>query len=124
MRSKGYGTWFVCVCVCLMPYFLDTVSSNVERKVPMASTRHCADYYKKGFRDRRFIQKLWCHLPTLGVLRGYCRVIPRTFSTAEPSKGPKKANNRPNATWNTTPCEAASFFLFSLRSLPYTFHYT
>ena len=30
------------------------------------------------------------------------RHIPRTFSTVEPSKGPKKANNRLNTTWNTT----------------------
>ena len=32
----------------------------------------------------------------------YCSDIPRTFSTVEPSKGPKKANNRLNTTWNTT----------------------
>ena len=30
---------------------------------------------------------------------------------AEPSKGPKKANNSLNATWNTTLCKAARFFL-------------
>ena len=120
MRSEGYCTWFVCVsvCVCLMPYFSNTVSLHMARKVPMASARHCADYYKKGFRDRHFIQKLWRHLLTRGVLRGYCSVIPRTFSTAEPSKYPKKANNRLNTTWNTTRCKAASFFLFSLRLLP------
>ena len=41
--------------------------------------------------------------------------------TAEPSKGPKKANNRLNATWNTTGCKAASFFLFSLRLLTKVF---
>ena len=80
----------VCLCVCLMPYFLDTVSLHVESKVPMASVQHCADYYKKGFRDRRFIQKLWRHLLTRDVLRGYCSVIPCTFSTAGPSKGPKR----------------------------------
>ena len=28
------------------------------------------------------------------ILRGYCNDIPRTFAMAEPSKGPKKANNR------------------------------
>ena len=90
----------------------------------MALARRCADYYMKGFRDRRFIQKLWRHLPTCSVLRGYCSINPHTFSTAEPSKGPKEAYNRLNATWNTTRCEAASFFLFSLRSLLYTFRYT
>ena len=47
------------------------------------------------------------------VLRGYCSVIPRTFSTAEPSKGRKKAN-RLNATWNTTRCSV----YISLRLLP------
>ena len=47
--------------------------------------------------------------------------IPRTFSTAEPSKAPKKANNRLNSTWNTTRCKVASFFLFSLRLLPKVF---
>ena len=39
----------------------------------------------------------------------------------EPSKGPKKANNRLNSTWNTTRCKVASFFLFSLRLLPKVF---
>ena len=92
MHSEGYCTW--CVCIHLMPYFSDTVSLDVEKKVPMASPQYCADYYKKGFRDRRFIQKLWSHLLTRDILRGYCSVIPRTFSMAEPSKGPKKANNR------------------------------
>ena len=100
MRSKGYGIWFVglsvCLSICLsvsvhlMPYFSVTVSLHVERKVPMASARHCADYYKKGFCDRRFVQKLWRHLLTRDILRGYCSDIPRTFSTAEPSKGPKR----------------------------------
>ena len=41
----------LCLSVCLMPCFLNTVSLHVERKVPMASARHCANYYKKGFRD-------------------------------------------------------------------------
>ena len=111
MRSEGYCTWFVCVSVSLMPYFSDTVSLHVERKVPMALAQHCADYYKKGFRDRRSIQELWRHLLTGDILRGYCSAIPRTFLTAEPSKGPKKANNRLNAIWNTILCKAASFFL-------------
>ena len=48
-------------------------------------------------------------------------MIPPTFSTAEPSKGPKKANNGLNSTWNTTRCKVASFFLFSLRLLPKVF---
>ena len=55
------------------------------------------------------------HLLTRDILREYCSNIPHTFSTAEPSKGPEKANNRLNASWNKTRCKAASFFFFSLR---------
>ena len=58
---------------------------------------------------------------TASCIVGYCSDIPHTFSTAEPSKGPKKANNRLNSTWNTTRCKVASFFLFSLRLLPKVF---
>ena len=109
-----------------MPYILDTVSLHVERKLPMASVRHCADYYKKGFRDRRFIHKLWRHLLTRDILRGYCSVIPRTFSTKEPSKGPKKANKRLNATWNTLDVrQRASFalvFVFPKSSVYFPLH--
>ena len=53
---------------------------------------------------------------------GYCSDIPCTFSTAEPSKGPKKANDRLNSTWSTTRCKVASFFLFGLHLLPKVFH--
>ena len=35
---------------------------------------------------------------TASYVEGYCNDIPCTFSTAEPSKGPKKANNRLNST--------------------------
>ena len=49
-------------------------------------------------------------------------VIFCTLSTAEPSKGPKKANNRLNA---TTRCKAASLCFFnSLRLLPNGLPYT
>ena len=58
---------------------------------------------------------------TASCIVGYCSDIPHTFSTAEPSKDPKKANNRLNSTWNTTRCKVASFFLFSLRLLPNVF---
>ena len=64
----------------------------------------------------------------VGILQRYCSGILRNFSMAELSKALKRANSRLNATWNTTQCKAASFFLFSLRllptNLPYTFHYT
>ena len=48
---------------------------------------------------------------TASCVVGYCSDIPRTFSTAEPSKGPKKANNRLNSTWNTTLCKVFSLCL-------------
>ena len=55
---------------------------------------------------------------TASYVVGYYNEIPLTFSTAEPSKGPKKANDRLNSTWSTTRSKVASFFLFSLRLLP------
>ena len=59
------------------------------------------------------------YMYTASCVGGYCSDVLCTFSTAEASKGPKKANNRLN--WNTTRCKAASFFLFSLRLLPKVF---
>ena len=48
----------VFVCLCLMPYFSDTVSLYihvyVEMKVPTALVLHRADFYKKGFSYKRF----------------------------------------------------------------------
>ena len=79
-----------------MPYLLDTY---VEMKVPTASVQHGAE---KGFCYKRFIHKLWHHLLTCDILRGYYSNILHTFSMTEPSKGPKKANDTVNATWNTT----------------------
>ena len=58
---------------------------------------------------------------TASCVVGYCSDVLHAFSTAEPSKGPKKANNRLNSTWNTTRCKVASFFRFSLRLLPKVF---
>ena len=127
MRSEGYCTWFVCVSVCLSDaLFLKHGKFTHLKEGTNGYGAHCPGYYKKGFHDRRFIQELWCHLLTGDILRGYCSAISRTFLTAEPSKGPKKANNRLNATWNTTQCEAASFFSLSRSclSLPHTFCYT
>ena len=43
--------------------------------------------------------------------------ILRNFSTAEPSTALKIDNSSLSATWNTTQCEVASFFLFSLHLL-------
>ena len=66
MRSKGYSTWSVslsvCLSVCLLHYFSETVSLHVEMKVSAASVRHDADYYKSRFCDTCFNQKLWYYL--------------------------------------------------------------
>ena len=37
---------------------------------------------------------------TTSCIVWYCSDIPRTFSMAEPSKGPKKAKNKLNFTWD------------------------
>ena len=90
MRSTVLG---LCLSVHLIPYFSDTVSFYVEMKVPVASVQHGADFYKKRFSYKCFVRKLWHHLLTHDILQ-YCSDIPCTFSMAEPSKGPKTANNR------------------------------
>ena len=38
---------------------------------------------------------------TASCVVGYCSDIPCTFSMAEPSKGPKKANNRLNSEYDS-----------------------
>ena len=63
----------------------DTVNLN-DGTNGFSATR--SRLYKKAI-NARFVRKLWCHLLTRDILRGYCSDIPRTFSTAEPSKGPK-----------------------------------
>ena len=59
---------------------------------------------------------------TASCVVGYCSDIPRTFSTVEPSKGPKKASNRLNSTWSMTRCIKGSKFQSPsfTQSLPYT----
>ena len=67
-------------------------------------------------------------MASFAYLWGNCSHIPQTVLTVEPSKGPKKANNGLNTTWNTTRCKAVTFFLNSLhllpKGLPYTSRYT
>ena len=115
----------VCVCVCLLSHI-----SPLEHLFVLKLLSHTqwATEVKKyvGFSLKPL--QLWCNLLTYGILQRYCSGILRNFSTAELSKALKKANSRLNATWNTTQCKAASFFLLSLRllltNLPYTFRYT
>ena len=113
MRSEGYGSC-VCVCVCLS-HLTSGASVRPENTVTYSAgnggRKICGDF-SKTIPLQRY---------TASCVVGYCSDIPRTFSTAEPSKGPKKANNRLNTTWNTTRCKVASFFLFSLRLLPKVF---
>ena len=95
--------WFVCVCLSVCECLSDAVSLNVEMKVPTRSLQHGADFYKKGFSYNRFSSKLMASFayPTSDILR--------TFSRAEPSKGPKKANiGQTLYTWNATGCTSSS----------------
>ena len=121
----------VCVCVCLLSHI-----SPLERLlvlIILSCTQQATEV--KGFCLKLLRSKVLASFAYRGILRGYCSDIPRTFSTAEPSKRPKKANNRLNATWNTTQCKAgsvsllirkaASVFLRLLtKGLPYTSRYS
>ena len=113
MRSEGYGSC-VCVSVCLLSQI-----SPLERLFVLkilSRTQRAAEVEKfVGIS----LKPLRCRDTPLPA--GYCSDIPRTFSTADPSKGSKKANNRLNSTWDTTRCKVASFFLFRLRLLPKVF---
>ena len=65
--------------------------------------------------------KLQCRLLTSDILYERTAAIFHTLLTAEPSKGPKSANNSLTSTWNITRCKE-SLFLFSLCLLPISFH--
>ena len=90
MRSEGYGSWVcvcVCVCVCL------SVKANLT---PGASVRpENTVTYSAGSGGRKncgdFSETAPLQRYTASCVVGYCSNIPRTFSTVEPSKGPKKA---------------------------------
>ena len=107
----------VCVCVCLSVKSKLTSGASVRPETSVIYStanegqKNCGDFSKNAPLQRF----------TTSCIVAYCSDIPRNFSTAEPSKGPKKANNRLNSAWNTTRCKAASFFLFSLRLLPKVF---
>ena len=116
----------VCVCVCVSSHI-----SPLERLFVLkllSRTQRVTEVKKYiGVSLKLLPWALFAYLrhPTAII---YCSGILRNFSTAELSKALNKANSRLNATWNTTQCKAASFFLFSLRllltNLPYTFRYT
>ena len=106
----------VCLSVCLSvkSHLTSGASVRPENTVTYsagnAGRKICGDFSETAPLQRY----------TASCVVGYCSDIPRTFSTAEPSKGTKKVNNRLKSTWNTTRCKIVSFFLFSLRKVPYT----
>ena len=121
MRSEGYGSGFVCVCVsvCLSVKSHLISGASVRRGNAVTySTDNRGQKICGDFSETAPLQRY-----TASCVVGHCSDIPRTFLMAEPSKGPKKANNRLNSTWSTTRCKAASFylFLFTLRLLPKIF---
>ena len=105
----------VVVCVCLLSHISPLerlfVLKILSRTQQATEVEKCVDFSETAPLQRY----------TASCVVEYCSDIPRTFSTADPSKGPKKANNRLNSTWNTTRYKVASFFLFSLRLLPKVF---
>ena len=98
----------LCVCVSVKSHLTSGASVRPENTVTYSAgnggRKICGDFSETALLQRY----------TASCIVGYCSDISRTFSTAELSKGPKKANNRLNSTWNTTRCKVASFFLFSL----------
>ena len=81
-----------CVCVCVKSHLTSRASVRPENTVT----------YSAGNRGLKicgnFSETLRCRDTPLPKV-GYCSDIPRTFSTAEPSKGPKKAKNRLKYVW-------------------------
>ena len=113
MRRTVTVVGSVCVCVCLLSHispldhlFVLKILSYTQRATKV--NKICGDFSEIAPLQRY----------TASCVVGYCSDIPRTFLTAEPSKGPKKANKRVNSTWSKTRCKVASFFLFSLCFLP------
>ena len=97
----------VCVCVCLsvcLSLCLPVCLSDalfLRHTYMFKGTHNSATLSEQTFIRMEFpIYTLYSKAFDLhNILRGYCSV---TFWTAEPSKGPKKANIRLNTTWNMT----------------------
>ena len=92
MRSEGYGSWVcVCVCVSVKSHLTFGASVHPENTVTYSAGNGGRKIYG-DFSETAPLQRY-----TASCIVGYCSDFPRTFSTAEPSKGPKKANNRFNS---------------------------
>ena len=117
MRSEGYCSW-VCVCVCVSVKSDLTSGGSVcpENSVTHSTGNEGQKIYGVFSETASFKSYGVICLPVTSY-KGIAASFRTLFSTAEPSKGPKKANNKLNTTWNTTLCKAASFFLFILRLL-------
>ena len=83
MRGEGYCS---CPCVSIKSHLTSGASVRPENNVTYSAGNGgriiCGDFSETAPLQR-------C---TASWVVGYCSDIPRTFSTAEPSKGPKKAN--------------------------------
>ena len=95
MRSEGYCSR-PCVCVCLLSQKLTSGASVRPETSVTYSTGNEGQKICGNFSGNASLQRYTASCD-----------IPRTFSTAEPSKGPKKANNGLNSTWNTTQCKGS-----------------
>ena len=93
----------VCLSVCLSVKSKPTSGASVRPETSVT--------YSTGYEGQKicgyFSETAPLQRYTASCVVGYCSDIPRTFSTAEPSKGPKKAINRLNSTSNTTRCKGS-----------------
>ena len=82
----------LCVCLSVKSHLTSGASVRPENSVTYSAVNKgqkiCGDFSETAPLQRY----------TASYVVGYCNDI----STAEPSKGPKKANDRLNSTWSTT----------------------
>ena len=100
MHSEGYCS---CACVCVCVSVKSHLTSGASVRPENSVTYSAGNGGQKicGVFSETTPFKLWRHLLTCDILQGYCSDILRTFLTADPSKGPKKANNRLNLEYDS-----------------------
>ena len=60
MRSEGYGTWCVCVCVSVRSsVFSDYTQRHNETAIPTDSSLNWLHFLKRRFSYNYCVQKLW-----------------------------------------------------------------